>query len=140
MPSREIVNSVPRRITKTQSGTHQALKNTSYESLIASWLMQDGWQVFLPVLDHGHKTDLLISDGPQFFRIQVKSFLNRGKSQQIQNSWAPNKIDYVVFFARNGGWGVIVPAFEERQRKLKHEEHRRFQPSRRDFLKQFHLI
>jgi hypothetical protein len=45
---------MPRRLTQTKAGTHQALKNTSFESMVVSWLMQDGWQIFLPVLDHGH--------------------------------------------------------------------------------------
>lgn len=64
---------MPRRLTQTQKGTHQALKNTSFESMVVSWLMQDGWQVFLPILDHGHQTDILISDGPNYYRIQVKT-------------------------------------------------------------------
>jgi hypothetical protein len=33
----------------------------------------DGLQVFLPLLDHGHKTDLLVSDGPNDYRIQIKT-------------------------------------------------------------------
>ena len=64
---------MPRRLTKTKPGTHQALKNTAYEIRLVSWLMHDGWQVFLPILDHGHSTDILISDGPNYYRIQVKT-------------------------------------------------------------------
>ena len=64
---------MPRRKTVTKATTHQAMKNASYESKLAGWLMQDGWQLFSPVLDHGHKTDILISDGPNYYRIQVKT-------------------------------------------------------------------
>ena len=52
---------MPRRMTQTKAGTHQALKNTSFESMVVSWLMQEGWQVFLPILDHGHQTDILMA-------------------------------------------------------------------------------
>ena len=31
---------MPRRLTQTKPGTHQAMKNTSYESMVVSWLMQ----------------------------------------------------------------------------------------------------
>ncbi len=63
---------MPRRMTATKKGTHQALKNSSFESMVVSWLMQDGWQVFTPVLDNGHQTDILISDGSNYHRIQEK--------------------------------------------------------------------
>ncbi len=55
---------MPRRMTQTKAiwaGAHQALKNTSFESMVVSWLMQEGWQVFLPILDHGHQTDILMA-------------------------------------------------------------------------------
>jgi len=131
---------MPRRQTKTEIGTHQFLKNTSYESMAVSWFMQDGWQVFLPIADHGHKTDILISDGPQYFRIQIKSVEASNKHHVVQNCWQGSNINYVVFFARNGPWGVIAPAFTESQRRLSHEEHRRFDRNAKSFLREFHLI
>lgn len=57
---------MPIRMTETKQGTHQTLINMSFESRVVSWLMQDGWQVFSPVLDNGHQTDILISDGPNY--------------------------------------------------------------------------
>jgi hypothetical protein len=42
---------MPRRMTQTKPGTHQVLKNSSFESRVISWLMQDGWQIFTPILD-----------------------------------------------------------------------------------------
>lgn len=62
-----------RRLTQITDAMKQVLLNTSFENLVITWLMQDGWQVFTPVLDHGHKTDVLISDGQQYFRIQIKT-------------------------------------------------------------------
>lgn len=131
---------MPRRLTHTKPGTHQVLKNTAYESMLVSWLMYDGWQVFLPILDHGHQTDIVISDGPSFFRIQVKTVEAKGEDHLLQNSWKESDIDIVVVFVRNSNWGVVGPAFETNQRRLSHESNRRFQIERKDFLKEFHKL
>lgn len=131
---------LPRRRTKTEAGTHQALKNVSYESMVVSWLMQDGWQVFLPILDHGHQTDILISDGPNYYRIQVKTFVSSGKDHVVHNAWEGSNVDLVIFLARNGNWGVIAPAFSETKRKLHCEGHRKFERNRKSFLREFHQI
>ena len=130
---------MPRRQTQTKPGTHEALKNTAYESMVVSWLMQDGWQVFLPILDHGHRTDILISDGPNYFRLQIKTVNASGDDHAVQNSWADSNVDLVIFFARNSNWGVITPAFTEKKRRLNHQEHRKFMQTSKDFLRQFHL-
>jgi hypothetical protein len=84
--------------------------------------MYDGWQVFLPILDHGHQTDLVISDGPNFFRIQVKTVKPTGEDHSLQNSWKDSDVDVAVVFARNSNWGVVGPAFESNRRRLSHEE------------------
>jgi hypothetical protein len=131
---------VPRRLTQTKPGTHQALINTSYESRLVSWLMQDGWQVFLPILDHGHQTDILISDGPNYYRIQVKTVEATGDDHVVYNRWEGSNVDVVVFFARNSNWGVIAPAFTDEKRPLNHEGHRKFEQKRKDFLREFHQI
>ena len=129
---------MPRRLTHTKPGTHQALKNTAYELTLISWLMHDGWQVFIPILDHGHQTDMVISDGPRFLRIQVKTVGAKGQDQWLQNSWKGSDVDLVVVFARDSNWGVITPAFTQNRRRLNHKEHRRFSDERKDFLKVFH--
>lgn len=131
---------MPRRQTQTKAGTHQALKNTSYESIVVSWLMQDGWQVFMPILDHGHQTDLLISDGPNYYRIQVKTVESNGDDQIVYNAWKDSNVDVVVFFARNSNWGVITPAFEEKSRALNHKEHRKFEQTKNEFVRAFHVL
>ena len=131
---------MPRRLTQTKSGTHQALKNTSFESMVVSWLMQDGWQVFIPILDHGHQTDLLISDGPNYYRIQVKTVEATGDDHTVMNCWEGSNVDVVVYFARNSNWGVIAPAFQEKKRPLNHQEHKKFQQNKKEFLREFHML
>ena len=131
---------MPRRMTATKEGTHQALKNTSYESVVISWLMQDGWQVFTPVLDNGHQTDILISDGPHYHRIQVKTVEASGEDHTIENRWKDSNVDVVIFFARNSNWGYVMPAFSQNQRKLNSEGHQRFNENKNEFLKAFHKL
>ncbi|MCO7227518.1 hypothetical protein [Pleionea sp. CnH1-48] len=131
---------MPTRRTQTPNKTHQAMKNTSYESIVVTWLMQDGWQVFLPVLDHGHQTDILISDGPNYFRIQVKTFSNKVASDTVCNQWAGSNVDVIVYFARSSNWGVLCPAFDEESRPLNYEGHRQFTQDKKSFLREFHLL
>ena len=131
---------MPRRLTQTQKGTHQALKNSSFESMVVSWLMQDGWQVFLPILDHGHQTDILISDGPNYYRIQVKTVAATDHNHDVHNQWKESNVDCVVYFARNSNWGCVAPAFTENKRSINHPEHKIFEQNRKSFLKAFHLL
>ncbi|MEA3354447.1 MAG: hypothetical protein U9Q33_11580 [Campylobacterota bacterium] len=130
----------PMRRTKNKPGTYHTLKNMSYESIVVSWLMCDGWQVFMPVIDNAHKTDILISDGPNYYRIQVKTFDANEDDFIIKNKWSGSTIDYVVLFARNSDWGYIVPAFKEKKRPLHHKTHRKFFQKRKSFLKEFHYM
>lgn len=116
------------------------MKNSSFESMVVSWLMQDGWQVFLPVLDHEHKTDILISDGPNFFRIQVKTINAIGEDHIVLNQWTGSNLDCVVFFARNSNWGYVAPAFTEESRPVNHQSHIKFEQNKKDFLKTFHKL
>ena len=81
------------------------LQNSSFESLVVSWLMRDGWQVFIPILDNGHKTDLLISDGPKYYRIQVKTVDAATESVVVENRWPESNLDCVVY---NSGGGDLV--------------------------------
>jgi hypothetical protein len=131
---------MPRRMTETKGGTHQALKNTSYESIVISWLMQDGWQVFTPVLDNGHQTDILISVGLNYHRIQVKTVEATGEEHVIENRWKDSNVNVVVFFARNSNWGYVMPAFTQNRRKLNFGGHQRFNENKNDFLKAFHKL
>lgn len=130
---------MPRRLTQTKKHTHQTLKNMSYESMVISWLMYDGWQVFTPILDNGHQTDVLISDGPNYYRIQIKTVEATGEDHVVENKWEDSNVDYVIYFARNSTWGYIAPAFTEKKRSLNHVGHARFESnSRTEFLKELH--
>lgn len=131
---------MPRRMTETKDGTHKALKNTSYESVVISWLMQDGWQVFTPILDNGHQTDILISDGPNYHRIQVKTVEASNDEHMIENRWKDSNVDVVVCFARNSNWGYVMPAFTQNKRKLNSDGHQKFLENKKDFLKAFHKL
>lgn len=132
---------MPRRLTQTKPHTHQTLKNMSYESMAISWLMYDGWQVFTPILDNGHQTDILISDGPNYYRIQIKTVEVSGEDHIVDNKWEDSNVNYVIYFARNSTWGVVAPAFTDKKRALNHDEHIRFEAnSRTQFLKALHTI
>ena len=102
--------------------------------------MQAGWQVFTPLLDDSHCTDLLVSDGPNYFRIQIKTIECQDESCLVANRWKKSAIDYVVFFAKNSNWGYICPAFPVKEKPLNHPDHKRFQQTRRDFLAAFHSL
>lgn len=131
---------MPRRLTATKDSTHEALKHSSYESMVVSWLMQDGWQVFIPILDHGHQTDMLISDGPNYHRVQVKTIKASGEDHEVENKWKESNVNVIVYFARNSNWGYVAPAFPEDKRKLNTAGHQRFEQNKNDFLKAFHKL
>ena len=129
---------MPVQLVKAPDGVLGTMKNIAFESQAVAWLLYDGWQVFRPVLDNGHKTDILISDGVQYYRIQIKTVSARRKDIQVGNQWEGYSIDYVIYFARDGYWGYIAPAFSEKTRPLKHPEHKFFHLKRRSFLNAFH--
>lgn len=70
--------------------------------------MQAGWEVFLPLIDHGHKTDLLVCDGPNHYRIQIKTIeaLDEHAEIEIENWWKGSPLQFVVYFAKNSNWGL----------------------------------
>lgn len=111
-------------------------KSISYETLLASWLLQDGWEVFMPMIDHGMKTDVLISDGHKFYRIQVKSIECSDENTVVSEQWRGVDIDYVVYFSRVARWGYITLPFKGR-RKVNHHEHLRFHQDPTNFCKVF---
>ncbi|MBT8146893.1 MAG: hypothetical protein KJN90_08565 [Gammaproteobacteria bacterium] len=131
---------MPKRKTVTRHGTLRTLKNVSYENQVTVWLMQDGWQVFRPVLDDGHSTDILISDGPHYFRVQVKTVDAGNEDRFIENRWQDSNVDVVVVFARDSNWGYVMPAFTDYRRKLNAEGHQKFITSKREFLRAFHKV
>jgi len=101
--------------------------------------MQDGWQVFTPLLDHGHKIDLLLSDGKEYYPIQVKAIESVDEHVAIDNKWKGSAVRLVVYFAKNSNWGYIIPAFDTNRKKLDSAGGERFQQTKNSFLRAFHL-
>lgn len=115
--------------------------NCSFENQCATWFMQGGWQVFTPLLDCGHKTDLIVSDGPSFYRIQIKALANATTDVVVPNMWKDSEIDFVIYFAKGSNyWGWIVPAFTQGKMRLKDAGGSRFEHSKASFLKAFHSL
>ena len=131
---------MPVRNAHLKEQTLAAHKQLSYEGLVSSWLLSDGWEVLMPVIDHGKKTDLVIADDCHFYRIQVKSIESSSESVTVENKWKGSKIDYVIYFSRTGEWGYIAPAFEENRRRLNSPGHVRFHKHPVNFLKAFKRV
>jgi len=60
-------------------------KQLSYENLVAAWLLGDGWEVLIPAIDHGKKTDLVVADDTNYYRIQVKTLESSVESIKVEN-------------------------------------------------------
>lgn len=131
---------MPVRNTHLKEPTLAAHKQLSYESLLAAWLLSDGWEVLIPAIDHGKKTDLVIADESRFYRIQVKSIESKDESVKVENKWKGAKIDYVVYFSRAADWGYITPAFTEDCKRLNSPGHIRFHLHPKNFLRAFEKI
>lgn len=131
---------MPVRNSTPANQSLQHYKSLSYETLAASWLLNDGWDVFLPMIDHGLKTDFVISDGDDFYRIQIKSIESNDESIVVENKWGNAKIDYVIYFSRTGDWGYITPPFRQNRRRLNTIGHVRFHQHPKNFVKAFKLI
>lgn len=129
---------MPIRTTGLSEANARLQKNHSFEFLVATWLMQDGWQVFAPLLDAAHAVDLIVSDGPKTYRLQIKSVGSQDEESDIQNAWKGKHVDYVIYFAQRSNWGYVCPAFSTNRKRLNDPAHRRFQQNRKEFLKAFH--
>jgi hypothetical protein len=73
---------------------------------------------FFRLIDHCHKTDLLVSDGGQCSRIQIKTIEAKDEHTEVVNKWKGSAVHYVVYFAKNSNWGYIIPAFTTNRKKL----------------------
>jgi len=131
MPTKNAQRTIP---------AYQYYKNTSFETLAASWFTFDGWEVFVPMIDYDMKTDLLISDGKNFYRIQVKTIESCDENHIVENKWGNADINYVIYFSRNDNWGYIAKPFKERQKRLNSPEHIRFHQHHKPFIKAFEKI
>jgi hypothetical protein len=123
-------------LTEPASLVYQSI---SFEIVLSGWLMNAGWEVFSPMIDHGSKTDIVISDGPNFYRIQVKSVDPDHENRVYDSQWENSRVDYVIFASRCGNWGYIAPAYLG-SRKINHPEHIRFHQNVRNFAKAFEQV
>ncbi len=133
-------HAMPLRNTAIPETTLLAHRQLSYENLLAAWLLGDGWEVLIPAIDHGKKTDLVVADDTRYYRIQVKSLQSDSEDVTVENKWQGAKIDYVVYFSILGEWGYITPAFSEVSRQLKRPGHMRFHKHPVNFIKAFRKI
>ena len=117
---------MPVKNTILKEQTLAAHKQLSYENLVTAWLMSDGWEVLIPAIDHGKKTDLIAADDSNYYRIQIKSIYSDDESISVENKWKGVKIDYVIYFSRTCEWGYITPAFKENKKRLNSSGHIRF--------------
>ena len=131
---------MPVRIAEVEQTTLAAHKQLAFESLLAAWLLGDGWEVLIPIIDHGKKTDLVVSDDNRYYRIQVKSLKSSNENAIVENRWQQAKIDFVVYFSLDAEWGYITPAFSEDRKPLKSPGHIRFHKHPKNFLKAFRKI
>lgn len=65
----------------------QYYKNVSYETLAAGWLSGGGWEVLMPLVDHGKKTDLVVADDSNYYRIQIKTIDTNDENIMVENMW-----------------------------------------------------
>jgi hypothetical protein len=131
---------MPKRSTPHNADWRKYLENCSFELLCAHWFVKANWQVFKPLFDHGHKTDLLVSDGPNYFRVQVKTVEAGSDDLELKNGWAGSDVNYVAVFAKNSSWGIIFPAFTGKKRKLKNTGGAKFEWTPASFMKAFHSL
>ncbi len=131
---------MPTRKTPNTEAAAKVMRNCSFETLCATWFMEDGWQVFVPLLDHGHKTDLLVSDGPNYYRIQIKTIEAQDEHTEVENRWKGSCVQFVVYFAKNSNWGYVIPAFTTLRKKLDAAGGIKFERKRDSFLKAFHAL
>jgi hypothetical protein len=118
----------------------QYYKNVSYETLAAGWLSGGGWEVLMPLVDHGKKTDLVVADDSNYYRIQIKTVDTNEESIMVENMWGEEHVDYVIYFSRDRNWGYIAPAFNTKRKQLNDESHVRFHQHPKNFLKAFSQI
>lgn len=129
---------MPKRACGLSAANARLHKNHAFELLVATWLMDAGWQVFMPLLDAAHAVDLIASDGPNTYRLQVKSIESQDEHCLVKNAWKGKHIDFVIYFTQRSNWGYVCPAFESTQKRLDDPAHKRFEKVEKSFLTAFH--
>lgn len=133
-----LIKRMPRRSTTLGEAHARLHKNHSFELLVATWLMDGGWQVFTPLLDAAHAVDLIASDGPSSYRLQIKSIESQDEEHLVHNMWKGRHIDFVIYFAQRSNWGYVCPAFTSNRKRLNDPSHKKFLKNSKSFLEAFH--
>lgn len=129
---------MPKRASGLSEANARLHKNHAFEMLVATWLMDAGWQVFTPLLDAAHAVDLIASDKPNSYRLQVKSIESQDEHCLVKNAWKRKHIDFVIYFTQRSSWGYVCQAFDSNQKRLNDPAHRRFEKNEKSFLAAFH--
>lgn len=131
---------MPVKKSNRTAPANQFYKNISFETLTASWFTYDCWEVFTPMIDHDMKTDLLVSDGVNFYRVQIKTVESADESHVVENKWGDAKIDYIIYFSKSANWGFITKPFGQRKKRLNAQGNIRFHKHHESFLNAFNRI
>jgi len=89
------------------------LPSKAAELTVASWLLEMGWEVFVPIVDVD-ETDFVvrIPGSSDFEGIQVKSTQRQTRNAgQLDNKWSQRrpKFNYLIFIEGKRERGVILP-------------------------------
>lgn len=86
-------------VLNTQEITQLKQLNGIDNCLAIARFMRD---VFMPMVDYGLKTEVVVSDSDEFYRIQVKAIVSDDEGTVVENKWGKASIDYVICFSRTG--------------------------------------
>ena len=114
---------MPIKKTTTKRATKEnqvTMLNLSWEHQLAAWLLRDGWEVFMPLTDVGQKTDIAISDGTRFYRIQVKTVISDTFSTKLKNSWGGKDplCDIVLIILKGCGQGICLDPLKNKSSEI----------------------
>lgn len=95
--------------------TLAAHRQLSVQQQVASWLSSVGWEVLIPTVDHGRKTDLVAADDGAYYRIKVKSVHAAHPQIRVENKWAVAHLNYVIDFSTLADWGYVTQLSRSRR-------------------------
>ena len=122
---------MPKKITNRSIPAKRYYKNVSFETLVAVGLLMMVGKFFFLWLTMIWKTDVLVSNGGKFLRIQVKTVDTNDESCCVENKWGEIDINYVIYFSKISNWGYIAKSINNST------EHIRFHQHAKSFIKAF---
>lgn len=88
----------------------------SYEPLLESLLMRQGFEVARPSCEHGLNTDLYVVVDQRYLRVEVKTTQTFCTERTVENRHPATKTDMAVIFARDSQRGIILAPAPRRRR------------------------